>query len=286
MLLDQVLSVITYFDFVSYDTFIMIERAKYWAKAAKRPSITGEFLLMPFLDPEFEFSIILKEYGFEEEEIWKLIKLSNKIPKLSFWQHKSFYLHKLFEGRFPFFSKSLVSKKINYSYDTRVLFEKAAENALTRFKTPVISPEILFITMMEQRTDKVGRMIKRYFPEETSWYLFRYRLIKRIHFQEVAIRTQVPKSAQYFAYLLKIHLPEYEFNKMVDMELLPLGVSTFRNKIITRLLTMDLFDILEGDIGQSIRHMRKKRKYLTRRGPRKSSKGGRKYSKGTRKYST
>jgi|TARA_B110000971_G_C19947498_1_gene471744 hypothetical protein len=262
MLLDYVLSVVTYFDFFSHDTFTIVKRAKYWAAACKRPFVNGEFLLLPFLDSEFEFSNILKEYGLKEDNILSLIKKANNIPKPSLWQETNFYFYNLFEQRFDIFLNPLITKNIKYAYETRVIFEKAAENALTRFKTPVITPEILFITMMEQKTAKVSKLIKRFFPEETGWYLFRYRLIKRIHYQEVSIRSLVPKNEQYFAYLLKINLPEYEFNRLVDMELLNLGVTTFRNRLIRHLLTLNLFDLLEKDINKSIK-VTNTRKYST-----------------------
>jgi hypothetical protein len=262
MLLDYVLSVVTYFDFFSHDTFLIAKRAKYWAAAGKRPFVTGEFLLLPFLNSEFEFSSILKEYDLNENKIFNLIKIANKIPKPSFWEETNFYFYNLFEKRFDIFLNPLITKNIEYSYETRVIFEKAAENALTRFKTPVITPEILFITMMEQKTAKVSKLIKRFFPEETGWYLFRYRLIKRIHCQEVSIRTQVEKNEQYFAYLLKINLSEYEFDRLIEMDLLSLGVTTFRNKLIRQLLTLNLFDLLEKDIQKSIK-VTNIRKYST-----------------------
>jgi hypothetical protein len=63
MLLDYTLSMLTYFDFFSHDTFTIIKRSKYLAQASKRNSVTSEFLLIPFLDSEFEFSMLLNEYN-------------------------------------------------------------------------------------------------------------------------------------------------------------------------------------------------------------------------------
>lgn len=254
MLLDYTLSMVTYFDFFSHDTFTIIKRSKYLAQASKRNSVTSEFLLIPFLDSEFEFSMLLNEYNLNELEIGKLISSLNKIPKRSFSEKKDYFFYKLFKkiGNFSFFDKSLITKKIKYGYETNRIFEKAAENALTRFKTPVVTPEILFITMMEEKNTKVSKLIKKFFIEETSWYLLRYKLIKRIHFQEVRIRAEVSKNEQYFAYLLKINLSELEFNCLIETNLLTLAVSTFRNKLITKMLTLNLFDLLEKDIYKSM----------------------------------
>ena len=44
-----------------------------------------------------------------------------------------------------------------YSTQVNLLFEKAAENALLRFKTPVITSEILFLTLMESTNIKVSK---------------------------------------------------------------------------------------------------------------------------------
>lgn len=253
-LLDYTLSAITYFDFFSQDTFTIIKHSKYLAQASKRNYFTSEFLLIPFLDSKFELSTLLKEYDLNEIEIGKLITSLNNIPKRSFAEKRDYFFYQIFKkvGNFSFFDKSLITKKLKNSFDVSFLFEQAAENALIRFKTPVITPEILFITMMEEENTKVSKIIKKFFPEETNWYLLRYKLIKRIHFQEVNIRAEIPKSEQYFAYLLKINLSELEFNCLIETNLLHLAVSTFRNKLITKLLHVNLFDLLEKEIDQSI----------------------------------
>ena len=133
------------------------------------------------------------------------------------------------------------------------MFEKAAENALVRFKTPVITPEILFVTMMEQKNNKVGKIIKKFLKNDTNWYLLRYKLIKRLHYQETDIRTNVSKNNHYFVYLLKLNLSEYEFNRLIETESLNLGVSVFRNRLISQLLKVDIFNQLENEIHKSIK---------------------------------
>ena len=250
-LLDYVLSVLTYFDFFSQDAFLIIKRSKNLAQACRLKQLTSEFLLFPFLDPDLEFFKFLKEYNLDEQEITRLITSVNKLPNLSFSQKKNYFFYKVLN--FSFLKQSLVTKDISYSYDVNTLFEKAAENALTRFKTPVITPEILFITMMESKTNKISKLIKRFFKNETSWYLLRYKLIKQIHLQEINVRTEVSKNEQYFAYLLKTHLSEFEFNRIIDSKLLSLGVSSFRNKLIGKMLKINIFDLLKEDIYKSVK---------------------------------
>ena len=97
---------------------------------------------------------------------------------------------------------------------------------------------------------------------ETNWYLLRYQLIKRIHLQELKIRTEIPKSQQYFAYLLKLNLSEFEFNRLIERNLLNVGVSSFRSQLVTHILHLNIFNLLEKDIATSIR-INNVRKYST-----------------------
>jgi hypothetical protein len=68
------------------------------------------------------------------------------------------------------------------------------------------------------------------------------------------------KNQHYFAYLLKTQLSDNEFEKLLERENLFLGVSTFRNLLISDVLKLNLFDELEKEIKFSLN---KKRKYLT-----------------------
>lgn len=251
-LLDYVLSMVTYFDFFSNDTIKITKKSKLLAKACKNKVFTSEFLLFSFLDNDFEISKLLKNQNFNQKKIGTFISRVNKISSNSIKEKKDFL-------SFFSFKKEVITPKIKYSYDINKLFEKTAENALTRFKTPVITPEILLITMMENKTSNVGKIISSFLASETDWYMFRYKLIKKIHYQESLIRTDVKKNEQYFAYLLKINLSEFEFNRLLDTNLLNLGVSVFRSKIIRKLLSLNLFNLLEKDINKSIKATRTRR---------------------------
>jgi hypothetical protein len=123
-------------------------------------------------------------------------------------------------------------EKQDYSHEILLIFEKASENALTRFKTPVITSEILFITLMEDNSTKLGKVIKNCFVNQLEWYLFRYELMKVIHKHESIIRSDVVKNQQYFAYLLRTQLPTFEFDNLIDNEELEKGVLIFRNSLI------------------------------------------------------
>jgi hypothetical protein len=95
---------------------------------------------------------------------------------------------------------------------------------------------------------------------EANWYLVRYRLIKRLHSQEVLIRGEITKNQHYFAYLMKTRFSEFDFNKLIKNELLLTAVSFFRNFLVKDILKQNLFQTLGDDISNSIK-INNKRKY-------------------------
>lgn len=259
--LDYLLSMVTYFDFFSADTFDVAVMSKKLSQIAEKKEVTSEFLLLSFFYLEIEIKNILIEFGITETIIKEILfpskdrKKDNflfiKFPKIKNWI-TNIKLH--FDE-----NKKKFKYKLPYSYEVNVLFEKCAENALTRFKTPVITCEILLITLMEAKHTKVGKIFKRCLKNETNWYVFRYRLIKRIHAEESAIRENVIKNQHYFAYLLKTQLHDKEFKSLMNTDL-QAGVTLFRNTLIVDILKIDLYKRMYIDIRKSIK-LNKKRKY-------------------------
>ena len=157
---------------------------------------------------------------------------------------------------FSFLNRSsniVVNENIPYSVEVNLLFEKAAENALTRFKTPVITSEILFVTMMEEEHTKIGKLLKQTLLTDSEWHILRYRIVKSLHSNESAIRSEVSKNQQYFAYLLKTELPEKEFNKLIEDESIVKGVEMFRNVLIKEITQINIFKLLTNEIKKSIK---------------------------------
>lgn len=135
-----------------------------------------------------------------------------------------------------------LNQNIPYSDEVHEIFEKSTENALNRFKTPLITPEILLITLMENRTSPIGENIQKILLDETNWYIFRYKLLKRLYYQEISVRTQVPRNQQFFAYLLKTEISEKYFEKFMKKKLLAKVVSLFRNILIADIISNNFFD--------------------------------------------
>jgi hypothetical protein len=250
--IDYLLGFLTYFDFFSNDTFQILKNSVFFSKLVGKNTITSDVLLISLLDDKFELSKVLKEYNLVQGSLLETFsnlenKPTGKNPFSSFFSHKSKTL-------------SIDEKEIVYSQEINQLFEKTVENALYRFKTPVVNPDLLFITFMEEKNSKVGKLIAKLLKTEANWYLLRYRLIKRLHSQEVLIRGEITKNQHYFAYLMKTRFSEFDFNKLIKNELLLTAVSFFRNFLVKDILKQNLFQTLGDDISNSIK-INNKRKY-------------------------
>ena len=251
-MLDYSLSAVSYFDFFSRNAFEVVLRTKLLAQIFEKEKVSCDFLLFTFLDSNNELTTILDEYGLEKSIINKYLISSYNVSKKTLPE-------KIF-GPIPFFAHSLLyyfnktelDIKISFSHDMNLLFEKAAENAISRFKTPVITSEILFLTMMEDKKSKIGKLILHFLSSSLDWYLLRYKLLKIIHHQETKIRNDIKKSEKYFAYLLKTQIPEDYFTHLIDSNYFPLGILYFRAFIINRLFSCNLYQILDYDINKSI----------------------------------
>jgi len=248
--LDYVLSIVTYFDFFSFDSFQIINRAKEFSIFYNVQLITNEFLLLSFIYSNTQMTKLLEEYGITKENILNNFNFGNNTSTKK-------TLFDRFKNYFSFDSKKTPAK---FSLEINLLMEKASENALLRFKSPIISSEILFLTLIEQKNSKLVKILKKLVGNDLNWQLLRYKLIKRIHKEESIIRDEISKNQYYFAYLLKTQLSDVEFDRLMTNELLSTGVSLFRNTLIAKLLQVNISDILVKDIHKSI-HITNKRIY-------------------------
>lgn len=260
--LDYLLSSLTYFDFFSAETFNIVKNAKYLAQICNR-NVTSEFLLLPFFSHPSEVSIVLGEFGLSQTDVENLIVykfLGNK--KENFFEKQKNKISHVIHDMKGLFLPNVVSldPNVNYSHEVNQIFERSAENALQRFKTPVITPEILFITMIEEKNNPASKLLRKALKTDTQWYLFRYKLIKRIHNQESTLRGEIVKNQHFFAYLMKTRLSELEFNKLIETENLVKGVSFFRNTLVSKILETNIFEKLLEEILISIK-VNNKRSY-------------------------
>lgn len=252
MALDYLLSINTYFDFFSPEAFKIIKNAKYLAQQTNK-SINNDWIFLSYFYSEAKILKMLENFGFLNKLEENVVTTFPDIKVIENKKRKTKF--NSFEKIIQLFSseKPKLNQTTFYAHDVLQLFEKAIENALTRFKTPVITPEILFITLMEEKSTKISKLIRMCFENEMDWYLFRYNLIKLIHSQESTIRGDVTKNQQYFAYLLKTQLDDSEFNRLIETKALDKGVLIFRNDLISNILKVNMLDKLLIDINTSIK---------------------------------
>jgi hypothetical protein len=250
--IDYLISFITYFDFFSFDAFKIAKYSKFLAQSFGSKAVNSEFLLLPFFEIESELTAILKETNLTPSNIKKSL-----FPKLSS-NNKIFakIFNKIGLSSFVEFlniQNINLDNSLNFSHELNLLFEKTAENALLRFKTPVITAEILFVTLMEEKESNAGKLISKYLNNPLDWYLLRYKLLKRIHSQELSIRNKVIKNEQYFAYLLKTQIPEIEFSRLIDNDMSNLGILYFRNRLVNKVLKININELIVFEINKSIK---------------------------------
>jgi hypothetical protein len=246
--LEHLLSFNTYFDYFSSDAFKIVKHSNILAQCYECDMVRSEFLLLPFFELDSEIRNILSAFGLTKEIALSFMDIKKRESFLS--------LKERFFLRFKLLFLLKKAKNIpftGFSVDANQIFEKAAENALNRFKTPVITSEILFITLMEQNKSTIGKCIAKAIPNRIHWYLLRYQLLKRIHSSELNIRTQVSINQQHFAYLLKTQIPDIQFNRLIENEIISLGILFFRNKLLARVREISLKSCLENEIYRSIK---------------------------------
>jgi hypothetical protein len=252
------LSPVTCFDFFSKDTFEILNGAKLLAKNENQ-KVNMEFLLSSY------FSKNRKVFHLLPDSEWKknlLDQFQNIEPFLFQVENR-----KIVKNKFKDFFKLINKKNQNklaknppFAYETAGIILKSTQNAVSRFKSPVITPEILLLTILENTSTESGKFMKKFFKNETEWYLFRYKLLKLVHSQESLIRNNVSKNQHYFAYLFRTQLSDKAFNNFIEKDELELGVAYFRNYLISDILKLNIFDFLLEEVIVSSKK-RRHRKY-------------------------
>ena len=200
-----------------------------------RNEITSETFLFAFLYSKNSILSLLKNFQLDQ-------RIANQLAKKKFtFFNSSNIIIKLFQ-------KKKKRQKNPFSFEIQMIFEKATENALKRFKTPIITLEILFFTLMDTKESKAYQILKKSVETETDWYLLRYQLLKKIHKEESTIREEVSINQQYFAYLLKAQMTSNQFEKIIENENLPTTVALFRNTLVFNVLQNSFFDEFSKDI--------------------------------------
>lgn len=259
--LDAFYSNIGIFDFFSLDSFNLVLAAESLTKLLKKPSISTDALFFSFLTANLEVNNLLESSSVTKEKIGKIYKEYFNLEKqdtTTFFDNFRLNFQKIIGSK-----KGLTKKPVEYSYELKLLFEKAAENSLSRFKTPIVTPEILFLTLIENKKGNIAKLMKATITNDIEWYILRYKLIKYIHKYELCIK-ELRKNDHYFAYLFKKSISGMEFETVVRKNSLSEAICIFRNTMISKILPTSFCDFLELEINRSIR-VKIPRKYDSRK---------------------
>ena len=255
------------FDFFSSDALTILKLSKEITKKFNQEKLTTEILLLTFFNRDSELTDILHKYNISFQTIQKYIIYGYKLDNLytrevSKTTPKVFLtisnLFKLVNSSFQ--KKILISANVPYNYEVNLILDKAIANAY-RFKTPVITPEIIFLTLLEEQDTSAGQLLKLILGTDLNWNLLRYEILKKLHNQETQVQGKIFKNTRYYAYLLKIEMNDEQFEKLLDKKDFAKIVSSYRDLVISKVLDSKVFETLEKEIKYSIKIHRKNRKY-------------------------
>jgi len=236
------------FDFFSSDFLQLLKITKDLTKSFNQKKLSTDLLLFSFFNLDNEIITIFKKFNINFEDFLKYISYGYEIEYRK--KNKFFEFEKQIKMIFP--KNITVNNNLEFNFELKNIIEKSIDNAC-RFKTPVLTPEIFLFTILEDKNNSASNILKLFLKNEMEWNLFRYEILKKIHNQETKIQGNIFQNARYFAYLLKTQLSDLQFEKLLRKEDLTKVVLTYRDLVIHKLLTLDLFAELEQEIKYSIK---------------------------------
>ena len=259
------------FDFFSSDTMTILKLGRELTKKFQQEKLTPEILLLTFFNSESDLTDILRKYNISFAKIKRYIiyghQLTDDILQEQFKQRqtkfgKLSFLKAVNTIQTTFKKKISITSSSSYNYDVKIILDRAIENAY-RFKTPVITPEILFLTILEEKETAGGKLLKLLLDNDLNWNLLRYEILKKLHHQETQVQGNIFKNTRYYAYLLKIEMSDEQFEKLIEKDNFSYIVSAYRDLVISKVLDCDLFETLENEIKYSIQLNTKRKTYST-----------------------
>ena len=257
-ILDYYISPTTYFDFFTIDTLKVLVTAKILSFLLGKKIVTSDILLYSFFIQNLEIKTILKISGIKEKKIayylwthWKKPITKKEKIKDFFYRIKRFFdLSKFKIFRNNQLKMKKLHKKIDYSSEIYKLFFEAIIIAKTRFNTPIISPEILLLVLIETKGSMSFKLFQKSIKNKKNRLNLRHKLIKKIYLSEKFIRYDLPPSILYFSYLFRSRLTERQFTKLlISNKLIYLyGVLLFRKKLIKQILSQNFLHSLKKKI--------------------------------------
>jgi hypothetical protein len=243
--LELLASRITIFDVMNQETFKILLHAKRIAKYYNFEEVTEEILILAFLSGKKPIHKLFKKAKVNKEAIYQEFLTKYPLPKRNIFQK----IGEFISERIFFEKKVSLDKKFNFSTGCLDVCFKASENTFERFKTFVITPEILLITLLETKNP----LFMKGLEDKKKWYILRYILLRRINTEELLIQTKVKTNQFLYIYLLKSRLPQRTYQFYLGGKRRKILYLAFRSLLFSHVLNWDRLKFLESQTRRSIR---------------------------------
>ena len=221
---------------------------------------------------------------------------SQKVKNITEYSWKyCVFLDKEFESVLEFLLPHFYKKKkekipdIPFSLAVEKLLDKAVLQAVSRYRTPIITTDLLFVVLVEKilfylspnwnslnqnekiskkcnesekEFRKTARWFSNVFPKdvEVELLLLRYDLFKQIHKGEASLREQISVNQYFFGSIIKTEIPESKINELLENESFGSVVSEFRDILMKTAMEKNLQDQIYQDSLKEL-HLTSNRKY-------------------------
>jgi len=224
--LDYLISMTTPFDFFSKETFEIFLYSLYLHTILKPKNFSYTLFFISCLEKGTISKEILIQNNLTFENLTEILEFqenSNRIKKEKRAKKDLIVFDNLFYFDF---------QKIT------LFLNKILENAHNRFKTPLISEEIFLITLLE--LIKNDKNFNFFLPaiSNVNYLNIRYKLLKKLHSIETALKIKTPQNFLFFSYLVQTQLSSFESKNLIFTEDQTSGLSFFRNKLILECLCL------------------------------------------------
>lgn len=267
MYMQSLFSQITFFDFFTKDALEILILAKKIALILEEKVITEDILILAFYFSDGEFSSFLKNEDITPETILEtyFVKTPNNIEI-----QKSFLM--ILEDQIKnskssftkiFFSSHPVKQSIPFSSKLLFFLNKTVQIALEKYKTPVISSDVLLLSLLDSSS---GNKLKKLLNSREEWYKLRFKILKNLYREEDIIKNQLDLTQQQFAYLAKTYFSQKIFGNAIETQKINETIEVFRYKIISNLMSNqeeDLPKLIEKETYLSIQIANKNSKKRT-----------------------
>lgn len=250
--LDLYLALETKVDFFTSDTINILSRSKIIPFILENKNLTSDMIVYAFFSKNFHrFSKYFKEVNFTKVKVkkylgkkWSKPLIGQNLLKFKVFAYFRYLLYK-FENFFfsninplNYFNKSNQTiNTIKYSDELKEVLKKTIFKARFIYRTPIISSNILFLTLIEHKLSHSRELFIKLIPNIKSLVLLRYRVLSELYKTNVYITTMVTKSRLFYIFYGQMALDEQIFQNLIAR---PMRIQAYalrlRNNMIKKAL--------------------------------------------------